>query len=580
MPNELVAMTSYFVLLRAPLIANWRYLMFLAVVSGLASTAVLAVINRANVAVESDARAGALFLLLVAVFVYSLSHRALLIGAAALAEDTVSRLRISLEERLRAAELSQIETLDRNQIYAAISAEMQVLADNTMALALVADSLLLVGMTAVYLLFLSVAAVILAVAFTGLAAYMYLRRSQETSLRLGQAFQLDAQVLSRFSDLIAGFKEVKLNTPRSEELGVDIQYSSVKLASVRLNTRASMATDLVLSQVAFYLLIGLMVFVVPMFASTDRQTLAMITAGTLFLVGPIGTVVGGIPVLQRADSAASSILAVMQELRVAREPTREFHPVEFPEGAAIDLRQATFAYDAADKSSFAMGPIDLEIRPGQLVLITGANGSGKSTLLKLLTGLYFPTSGAISATVKRGGQWQEIRIAGQVQKEAAVVYRNLFSAIFSDYHLFKTLYGIDVTDAAEGNSLLQLVELQDKVSIRDRQFTDVNLSSGQRKRLAMVALLLEKRPICVFDEWAADQDKYFRDKFYFTILPMLLKQYNKTVIVVTHDIEYFKSDAIPPHERFHMELHLDAGRTTALLRKLQSGENPFSDPPR
>jgi putative ATP-binding cassette transporter len=307
----------------------------------------------------------------------------------------------------------------------------------------------------------------------------------------------------------------------------------------------------------------------------------MITAGTLFLVGPIGTVVGGIPVLQRADSAARSILAVMQELPVARELGPEVHPVEFPEGAAINLRQATFAYEPADKSGFSVGPIDLEIRHGQLLLITGSNGSGKSTLLKLLTGLYFATSGPISATVKRNGQWQEIRISGQTQVEDTVAYHNLFSAIFSDYHLFKKLYGMHAIDAAEANSLLQLVELQDKVRIIDRQFSDINLSSGQRKRLAMVVLLLEKRPICVFDEWAADQDKHFRDKFYFTILPMLLNQYKKTVIVVTHDIGYFKNAAIPTHERYHMELHVDADRRTrALLRKLQPGENPFSEQPR
>jgi putative pyoverdin transport system ATP-binding/permease protein len=567
-------MTNYLTLLHKPLAANWRYLAFLAVVSGLASTAVLAVINRANAALDPDVRAGALFVLLLAVVTYSLSHRALLIGAATLAEDTVNRLRVSLEEQLRSAELPQIEKLDPNRISAAISAEMQALADNTLALALVVHSLLLVVITSIYLLFLSITAVILAGAFSVFAAQIFLRRAKETSQRFSEAFKLDAQVLSLFSDLIAGFKEVKLNTPRAEELGNDIQYSSVRVASVRVSTRASTATDLVLSQVAFYLLIGLMVFIVPIFAAIDQQTLAMITAGTLFLVGPIGMVVGGIPILQRADSAAGSILAVMRELPGAA--SLQLHPVEFPEGSAIKLRQAEFTYDRSDKDSFTVGPIDLEIRRGQLLLITGSNGSGKSTLLKLLTGLYFPTSGAVSASVARQGQLKEIQIQAQAQNEDTVAYQNLFSAIFSDYHLFKKLYGIYDIDAIEAARLLQLVELQDKVSIVERQFSTINLSSGQRKRLALVALLLEKRPVCVFDEWAADQDKHFRDKFYFVILPMLLNVYKKTVIVVTHDIDYFRSSGIPPHERLHMELHVGAdNRTRALLRKLHPGENPF-----
>src|SRR5262245_7606632 len=102
-------MRNYFALLHKPLAAHRGYLAFLAVASGVSSTAVLAVINRANTVIDSDVRAGALFMLLLAVLIYSLSHRALLIAAAALAEETVDRLRVSLEEQLRAAELPQIE---------------------------------------------------------------------------------------------------------------------------------------------------------------------------------------------------------------------------------------------------------------------------------------------------------------------------------------------------------------------------------------------------------------------------------------------------------------------------------------
>ena len=334
----------YFSLLRVPLAANWLQFTLFAALSGVASASVLVVINRAPVLADPDARAGSLFLLLLAVIVYSLSQKSLMVSAAALAESTVDRLRISLEEKLRSAELRRVEKLDRDRINAAISAEMQALADGTVNLAIVGHSLVLVLITAAYLMFLSVAAVVVAVTFSALAAYSYLRRSKETAERLNQAFQFDAQLLHGFSDLIAGFKEVKLNTPRSQELGKEIQYSSAQVATVRLNTRSSFATDLVLSQVAFYLLIGLMAFVVPMFASIDRQTLGMITAGTLFLTGPIGLVVAGIPILQRVDSAARTILSVMQELPPA-ETSLAFHSVGLPDDGVIKLTQVSFAYD-------------------------------------------------------------------------------------------------------------------------------------------------------------------------------------------------------------------------------------------
>jgi putative ATP-binding cassette transporter len=77
------------------------------------------------------------------------------------------------------------------------------------------------------------------------------------------------------------------------------------------------------------------------------------------------------------------------------------------------------------------------------------------------------------------------------------------------------------------------------------------LSSGQRKRLAMIALLLEHRPICIFDEWAADQDPYFREKFYRVIIPEL-RQQGKTIIAVTHDERYFGTA--------DLRIHLEEGR--------------------
>jgi putative ATP-binding cassette transporter len=66
----------------------------------------------------------------------------------------------------------------------------------------------------------------------------------------------------------------------------------------------------------------------------------------------------------------------------------------------------------------------------------------------------------------------------------------------------------------------------------------IDLSQGQRKRLALFTAYLEDRPIYIFDEWAADQDPYFKRIFYLELLPEL-KQRGKTVITVTHDDKYF-----------------------------------------
>jgi putative ATP-binding cassette transporter len=206
----------------------------------------------------------------------------------------------------------------------------------------------------------------------------------------------------------------------------------------------------------------------------------------------------------------------------------------------IVLASATFRYPSAgNEVGFAVGPIDLTIRRNHLVFITGGNGSGKSTLLKLITGLYLPTSGAVL-------------LDGQIiGPENVASFRNLFSAIFSDYHLFRELYGLGEVRADAAAELIELLEIKDKVRIVGHAFDTLALSTGQRKRLAMVALLLEDRPINVFDEWAAEQDPHLREKFYRVILPRL-RAAGKTVIAVTHDERYF--------DLADVRLHLEEGR--------------------
>ncbi len=100
-------------------------------------------------------------------------------------------------------------------------------------------------------------------------------------------------------------------------------------------------------------------------------------------------------------------------------------------------------------------------------------------------------------------------------------YRELIAAIFVDYHLFQRLYGIADPDPAEVDRLLTEFRLRDKTRLTDGEFGTLDLSGGQRKRIALLVSLLEKRPILLLDEWTADQDPDFRRKFYDDLLPAL-----------------------------------------------------------
>jgi putative pyoverdin transport system ATP-binding/permease protein len=165
------------------------------------------------------------------------------------------------------------------------------------------------------------------------------------------------------------------------------------------------------------------------------------------------------------------------------------------------------------------------LRPGELVFITGGNGSGKSTFLRVLSGLYPPDSGQVILDGK------------YIDHDTRDEYRALMSAIFFDYHLFKRLYGIPNPEPGEVDRLLRLFRLNEKTGLSEGEFRTLDLSGGQRRRLALIVSLLEKRPILLLDEWTAEQDPEFRRKFYDELLPDLMKA-GATVVVITHDDRY------------------------------------------
>jgi putative ATP-binding cassette transporter len=217
------------------------------------------------------------------------------------------------------------------------------------------------------------------------------------------------------------------------------------------------------------------------------------------------------------------LAAQSEELRIAATLAPR------PDWQRLELIGVTHSYRRDDEDgNFTLGPIDLALGRGELIFLIGGNGSGKTTLAKLLTGLYEPEAG-------------EIRFDGQtINSDNRVAYRQYFSAVFSDFYLFESLLGLQPPALDElAREYLKQLQLDTKVQVTGGKFSTTQLSQGQRKRLALLIACLEDRPIYLFDEWAADQDPYFKDVFYLRILPEL-KARGKTIIVISHDERYYR----------------------------------------
>jgi putative ATP-binding cassette transporter len=168
----------------------------------------------------------------------------------------------------------------------------------------------------------------------------------------------------------------------------------------------------------------------------------------------------------------------------------------------------------------------LTFRPGETVFICGGNGSGKTTLLSLITGLRHPTKGEVMLD---GGPLDDVGTAA---------YRELFSGVFSGFHLFERAYGMSNEEVAEIERRIDQMDLKGRVSMLEGRFSTTSLSAGQSRRLALAVALAEQRPIIVLDEFAADQDPANRAFFYDVLVPELSVT-GSLVLAVTHDDHQF-----------------------------------------
>jgi putative ATP-binding cassette transporter len=502
-------------------------LIFMTALAGMSNVAVLAILNIAALQVSKNTYSLKYFILfLTTIAIYITAQRYIMHTSAREVENVLHKIRFRLADMIRRCDLAEMERIGRPEIYSCITKETALISQTASVIIVGIQSGILIFFASIYIAYLSVTAFVISTIFVLAAVSIHFRKRKELNRTLHQVTISDNMLLDSMSDMLDGFKEVKLNNKRSNDLFRTIEQISRSTADLKIKSQGEMSDHFVFSQSTFLMLLATIVFVVPRLSSIYSEVVVQLTTSMLFLIGPISSLVGMIPVVALANTAAENIYALESALsQHVRQPTAAWKGMaDFGE---IRFENVIFNYtDPSGNASFSVGSIDFTLRAHEVVFLIGGNGSGKSTFLKLLTALYFPASGEILI---------DNVVLNQDNREE---YRNLFSAIFSDYHLFKRLYGLESIDSRRITELLREMEIESKTKLIDEQFETLDLSSGQKKRLALIISLLEDKPIYVFDEWAADQDPGFRYRFYHEILAELKKR-GKTIVVVTHDDRYF-----------------------------------------
>lgn len=506
-----------------------RGLVVTATIAGAANVAVIAQVQSVAQAPDDSGIVSFLtFLLLVTLYI--LCARRTYHRCTQLVESVLNRIKNRIILKIGKLDLRSMERLGTSEIFDRITENTTVISGSAGMLANLLQSLCIVLFAILYIASISMPAFGLVGLITFLGMSLYVSKKNEIDSFLRQAAQTRLAFLDLLGDLLKGFKEAKLNRRRLGEVTDDIRRSSSALSGVTVQANHLFDDNLIMATCILFAMLGALVFALPANVKTDAATLGKLVAGAMFIWGPLGGVASGFPAYMRSNSALARVKELEDKLDAAAEKIPAEDAVDPWPGPFQELEAVGVEYEYGQSkvgSRFRVGPASLTLRAGEVVFIVGGNGSGKSTLLKVLTGLYPAQAGSL-------------RVDGvRLDPENLGAYREKITAIFSDFHLFSRLYGLLGVDPDEVQRLLALMQLEDKTSFKEKRFSTRDLSTGQRKRLAMIVALLEDRPIYVFDEWAADQDPEFRKYFYDELLPEL-KRRGKAVLAVSHDDRYFR----------------------------------------
>ncbi len=499
-------------------------ILLMSVLSGLAnSTVIIMVTSALNSNMELQY---SIFYYVIALIIYLSGRKFVQTAVVRFNRNLILDLRIKLTEKIFSTSYHNFERMDRGRVYTALNDDVSTIGGSTNTIVMLMTGIITVIGAFIFLASLAFWATLLTIFMIVAIAAVYSVVGQKANPYFESARDARNVFMRLVNGMIDGYKEISMSRNKKLEYRDDVTESAYEHNKKISTADIKFVNAFLVGESLLVVLLGIVAYGVPeLFPNIEFYTLMSFVIILLYLIGPINGILGSIPTIVQVRVAWNRIQEFLADIPVSLDlndkPEETSNTID-----GIELNNVTYTYKSQedDSKNFGVGPINLDIGKGQILFIIGGNGSGKTTLAKLITGLYEPDQG-------------EVRINGQVVNNFQL--GECFSAVFSPTYLFEKLYNIDAdSKQAEIAKYLKLLHLDKKVEINNNKYSTIELSGGQRKRLALLQCYLEDSPIYLFDEWAADQDPSYRKFFYRTLLPEMRAK-GKIVIAITHDDHYF-----------------------------------------
>jgi putative ATP-binding cassette transporter len=495
-------------------------IVILTIVSGFGNFLLIFTILQA-IKLKNPLEDGLIIYFLVGLFLYVIGQKMVRNMLVVYSTDLVFKKRMEVVDKIVSAPYHQIIEIKKEELITGLNNDTEAISKFPEVIVGLLTSIVTLFGCFLYLGVISVVGLFISIAVIFVAMFLYFKvgQSAEPIMVKQREYQ---DVFFRFvNDLVGGLKELNLSKHKAAKFTADFSRSSAIYRNFSQVFAIKYVNAFVIGELLFTLVIGVVAFLFKVLISDFNQSdIVVFVVVFLYMTGPIHGVMNSMPALNYIKVCWLRLNQLIDRLSDLSQ--KQNIDTEISEPLEIDLHDVEYSYSGTLKG-FTLGPVSMSFKTGEITFITGGNGSGKSTLINLILGLY----------QIKGGQ---IKINGVPMEPEQLSQQ--YGAVLADYHLFQKTYGLNDRQLSDADYWLKKLRIEDKVSIDNGKFSTLDLSTGQKKRLAMLVCLLENKPVLVFDEWAAEQDPEFRRFFYTELLPTMKKN-NKCVIAITHDDQYF-----------------------------------------